>query len=221
MKRFILLTVVLALVLPACASAAPRVGVRGGIVCRYPDGHTVRLTHSRRDTEPTLSPDGHHVAFVRVLHKQVPYEMYSVRSALWLGDCATGSAHEIVASTPQFDKAGHYFGDSDNPRFSLNGGYLYFETSEAPTSGAVHQFNLATGAHRLVTYGGDVRVIRSGPYRGDLLVSQHTCKPGGGCLFPFYIIRPDGQTIQQISGSEQWTYADLAAWLRTKGWKAW
>lgn len=112
-----------------------------------------------------------------------------------------------------------------NPLFSLDGGFVYFTASDtSPNSRAVHQINLATGAVRFVVGGHASAVIRTGPYRGYLLVQQHRYRQGPqfGSYNPVYVIRPDGQLEFLVPGSDN-DYGELAIqpWLAQRGWHAW
>ena len=65
----------------------------------------------------------------------------------------------------------------DGPVFSLDGGFVYVTANAWATSGAVHQVSLATGQERFVIDGGCDAVIRTGPWRGYLLVTRHMYYP--------------------------------------------
>ncbi len=112
-----------------------------------------------------------------------------------------------------------------NPLFSLDGGFVYFTASDtSPNSSAVHQINLVTGAVRFVVGGQASAVIRTGPYRGYLLVQQHRYREGPqfGSYNPVYVIRPDGHIEFLVPGSDN-DYGELAIqpWLAQRGWHAW
>lgn len=106
-------------------------------------------------------------------------------------------------------------------RFSLEGGYLYAEISRWPTSNAIVQFSLSRAEGRLVIDGNGLRVMRSGPWRGFLLVSRHQYKPEGGSYDPVFVVRPDGHVQMMVPGTDvDETGAAVARWLSENGWMA-
>lgn len=112
-----------------------------------------------------------------------------------------------------------------NPLFSLNGNYIYFTSSDtSPNSPAVHQFDLKMNSVRFVRNGAALRVMRTGPYRGYLLVQVHRYYdlPSGGSYNPVLVVRPDGHDELVVPGSES-EDGELAIdpWLARKGWRAW
>jgi hypothetical protein len=111
------------------------------------------------------------------------------------------------------------------PLFSLDGGFIYVSSSDAsPSSGAVHQIDLRTGANRFVVAGQALKVMRTGPYRGYLLVQTHKYydRPEGGSYNPVFVVRPDGHHEFMVPGSAN-DDGELAVepWLAAKGWRAW
>ncbi|MEI9903641.1 MAG: hypothetical protein WDN06_06395 [Asticcacaulis sp.] len=106
--------------MPALAfSAQPTVTADGGaIAC---DGKAI--TSGGRDSQPVLSPDGHTVAFVRTTGKAG--DAYTADpSELWIGDCATGETHRLLAPAPS-DTPKRNLTSVNNPTFSLDGGFVY------------------------------------------------------------------------------------------------
>lgn len=196
------------------ANAAAKVSaIHGNIAC-VERGKSRVLTRQGRDEGPVLSPDGHTVAFIRVLVKQVPYEVFTKRSALWVADCRTNAVRQLVASNFSMADASRNLGDPGDPHFSPDGGFIYFATSAAIVDSAIHRVNVRTGNERFVAYGGlDLHIFRSGPYRGDILARQHSCHEEGGCDYPFYIFTPAGRQVVQIPHSNRWDDRALARWL--------
>jgi len=113
----------------------------------------------------------------------------------------------------------------DTPMFSLDGGYIYFSSSDAsPNRSAVHQYNVKTGAIRFVTGGSGLSVIRSGPYRGYILVQKHKYyeRPEGGSYNPVFVVRPDGAIQLMVPGSDKVDgERAVRPWLSKNGWRAW
>ena len=125
-KTLIALSALLALVLPAAASAAPSTGavvfsksskvgdeVKGGLFA-VRDGRLNQLTEDPTDTEPNFSPDGRTIAFAR------GGDIYSVRP--------DGSGQRQLSSGPEIDSL---------PKVAPNGRYVVFErraTKDGPAS---------------------------------------------------------------------------------------
>jgi hypothetical protein len=112
-----------------------------------------------------------------------------------------------------------------NPMFSLDGGYVYFSSTDAsPNSGYVHQFDLKMNVVKAVCPGWGLRVMRSGPYRGYLLIQTHRYydPPRMGSYNPVYLVHPSGKKILMVPGSDN-DDGELAIdpWLAKMNWRAW
>lgn len=88
--------------------------------------------------------------------------------------------------------------------FSLDGGYVYVNADAWTTSNAVHQIEVATGKRRFVIDGSVLALIRTGRYRGYLLVQRHMYygPPNHGSYNPVYVIRPDAKEVFPVPGSD-------------------
>ena len=88
------------------------------------------------------------------------------------------------------------------------------------TSPAVHQVNVTMGAERFVVDGALQGVIRTGRYRGMLLVSRHKYRPAPklGSYDPVDVVRPDGEVMLAVPGSEgDEGAASVPRWLKAQG----
>jgi hypothetical protein len=109
----------------------------------------------------------------------------------------------------------------DTPMFSLNGGFAYINSGDpSPYRSAVHQINLKTGEIRYVTTGWALSLLRTGPYRGMLLVQKHLIKDSkhGGTYNPVFVIRPDGHRELMVPNSDTREQDAVEPWLKAKGW---
>jgi hypothetical protein len=220
--RFLTVAAHIAAAVPAVASAQdklPDVRVaQGNLVYLAADGQPRRLLADGQATDPVLSPDGSTVAFIHYDTKEMKDS-----TSLWLITVADGKIRSLFKSEPN-DEPKRNMGTFDNPRFSLDGGYVYVDATAWTTSSAVHQINVKTGQERFVTAGWNNGIIREGPYRGYLLVGQHRYfqKPEPGSYNPVFVVRPDGEETMMVPGSDRDDgETSVAAWLEANGWSAW
>lgn len=168
-----------------------------------------------------VSPDGRYAAMV--VATDIDRDDGTGNQRLVLEDRRTGAKRRLLTSRHD-DDSHRNLTSITAPLFSLDGGFLYFSTSDAaPTSGAVHCVDLKTGAVRFVVGGTALSVIRTGPYRGYLLVQQHRYydRPEGGSYNPVVVVRPDGHEALVVPGSaiDDGDRA-VSPWLAKNGWRA-
>jgi Tol biopolymer transport system component len=144
-KTLIALSLLLALVVPAAASAASNTGavvfsksskvgdeVKGGLFA-VKDGRLNQLTEDPTDSEPNFSPDGRTIAFAR------GGDIYSIRP--------DGSGQRQLTSGPEIDAL---------PKVAPNGRYVVFErrsSAGGPTS--LFTVGATGGGLRALTSGSD------------------------------------------------------------------
>jgi hypothetical protein len=212
-----------ALSLASAASAAPSGAVSGGNVV-YVDAAAVRhqLTSGGGYKEPALAPDGHTVAFIHVDGPAASADE-DAPTSLWVADGLTGKARKLIGHHDSRDMK-QVFVSYGGPVFSLDGGFIYVTAQAWATSGAVHQVSLATGQGRFIIDGGCSAVIRTGPWRGYLLVTRHMYHPAPqyGSYDPTYVVRPDAKQTFVVPGTDKDDGVDhLTPWLKKNGWQAW
>ena len=211
------------LVLAGAASASPSVSESGGDIV-YVDASGARhpLTSGGGYKDPALSPDGHTVAFIHV-DGPSQAEDENPPTSLWVADGPTGGAHKLIGHHDASDVK-EVFISYGGPVFSLGGGFVYVTAQAWATSGAVHQVSLASGQERFVIDGDLDRVIRTGPWRGYLLVTRHMYypPPRDGSYDPTYVVRPDAKQSFMVPGTQKDDNIDhVAPWLKKNGWQAW
>lgn len=187
-KTLIALTALLALVLPAAASAAPSTGavvfsksskvgdeVKGGLFA-VRDGRLNQLTEDPTDTEPNFSPDGRTIAFAR------GGDIYSVRP--------DGSGQRQLTSGAEIDSL---------PKIAPNGRYVVFErraTEDGPAS--LHTVGALGGGVRALTSGGNDREAAFAP-DGKGIVFVRATSPGVNVNDDLYSIKPTGSGLARLT----------------------
>lgn len=218
-------TAVLLTLLFHTAALAASAGVRlsgGGVQYRDVAGKVRQITTGGNFRDPVLSPDGHTVAFIH-LDERPTEEGEAGFPSLWIADGRTGMQRRLLASQSD-DEPTRNLASFGSPKFSLDGGLVYIEAEVWATSAAVHQVSVATGKARFVIAGSLTGIMRTGPYRGYLLVAQHKYRqaPERGSYDAITLVRPNGTPILMVPGSDgDDSSAAQAAWLNNNGWRAW
>ncbi len=191
---------------------------QGAVIYHDQQSRECALTPPEQFTQPELSPDGKTVAVIQIEKPGDP-GMDEARTSLWIVDVASGSQRKLLASTPGGGMT-EMLAAMWHPQFSLNGGFVYVAAEAWTTSSAIHQVSVTTGAHRYVTDGELLLVIRRGRYAGYLAVSKHKypANPELGATNPVYIVRPDGKWAIEVPGSaSDEGDKSLPRWLRKNG----
>jgi hypothetical protein len=207
----------------SATAAAPSVTVSAGNVV-YVDAAGARhaLTSGGGYKEPALAPDGHTVAFIHVDGPATPSAAQDAPTSLWIADGLKGGARKLIGHHDSADIK-QVFVSYGGPVFSLDGGFVYVTAQAWATSGAVHQVSLATGQEHFVIDGGCEAVIRTGPWRGYLLVQRHMYYPAPkyGSYDPTYVVRPDAKQSFIVPGTDKDDNVDhVTPWLKKNGWVA-
>jgi Tol biopolymer transport system component len=183
-KTLIALFALLALAVPAAASAASNTGavvfskassvegVAEGGLFAVKNGRLNQLTEDPTDAEPNFSPDGRTIAFAR------GGDIYSVRP--------DGSGQRHLTSGPELDS---------QPKIAPNGRYLVFErraTAGGPSS--LFTVGATGGGLRALTSGGDDREAAFSP-DGKAIVFVRADAGGEGGNDDLYAIRPNGSGL--------------------------
>jgi Tol biopolymer transport system component len=187
-KTLIALSALLALVVPAAASAAPNTGAvvfsktstvdgvaKGGLFA-VRDGRLNQLTEGPTDTEPNFSPDGRTVAFAR------GGDIYSVRP--------DGSGQRQLTSGPEIDSL---------PKIAPSGRYVVFERRAAEDGPAsLYAVRALGGGLRALTGNGNDHEAAFSPDGKVIVFVRSTPGPNGG-NDDIYSIRPTGSGLARLT----------------------
>jgi len=187
-KTLIALSALLALLVPAAASAASNTGAvvfsksstvegvaKGGLFA-VKQGHLNQLTEDPTDSEPNFSPDGRTIAFVR------GGDIYSVRP--------DGSGQRQLTSGPEVDSL---------PKIAPNGRYVVFERRGAlggPSS--LYTVGATGGGLRALTSSGDDHDAAFSPDGKSIVFVRSTPGAEGG-NDDVYSIRPTGSGLARLT----------------------
>ena len=190
-KTLIALSALLALMVPAAASAASNTGAvvfsksstvegvaKGGLFA-VKEGHLNQLTENPTDTEPNFSPDGRTIAFAR------GGDIYSVRP--------DGSGQRQLTSGPEVDSL---------PKIAPNGRYVVFERRGAlggPAS--LYTVGATGGGLRALTSGGDDHDAAFSS-DGKTIIFVRTAAGAEGGNDDVYSIRPTGSGVARLTKTE-------------------
>lgn len=168
------------------------------------------------------SPDG--VYTVSIVPHGSGDDNGSGAQALILYSTRSNFQRQLLVSKWDSDYSRNLAGLS-HPLFSLDGGYVYFNSTDAsPNSGYVHQLDLKLNVVKSVCTGWILRVMRTGPYKGYLLVQTHRYwnRPEGGSYNPVFLTKPSGKRVMMVPGSDN-DEGELAIdpWLTKMNWRAW
>ena len=139
----------------------------------------MQLTQGAKLTDLVESPDNRWIAFVKNSKYVVPNNCFYFFSKgdradeIWIINTEKMVKKLLVVPHFTCGDVTKVILDPNNLQFSPDSKTLYFETSAWVTSGAVHAVDVDGKNLRFVTDGGELRVVQTGRYKGDLIVNQH------------------------------------------------
>jgi hypothetical protein len=156
--------------------------------------------------EKTKSPDGKWIAFVEKSNFIIPSNCFypsekgEQADEIWIINTKVMTKKLLVAPYFSCGDVSKVVIDPHNLQFSHDSKTLFFETSAWVTSGAIHAVD-TNGKHlRFVTHGGELRVVQSGAYKGNIIVNQHRYRFKGDTPLGSYnwdwLFTPTGKQIK-------------------------
>ena len=206
---------------PAVAARTASVREDGGTIVYQSGERVVRLPGAGHDSMPALSPDGDRVVFVREGKARRGHEA-SPPTELWLHEMIGAGAERRLLAERRSEISERTQTGFNNPVFSADGDVVYVLGHAWVTSDVVLAVVVATGKARFVVDGNSIAVVRTGPYRGDLLVARHKYNGPeiGGSYDPVDLVTPAGKLVLTIPGSADDQDGAPAQWLKAHGWTA-
>jgi len=199
-------------VLPVVA-ISQTVSIRdGNVFFKVKDGHTIQITTTGLDSDPSLSLDRKLVVFVR----RTPSSNIHTGAGsldtneLWVTDTTTGAnAHRVLAGHSVDAKSGEPLAGFSSPRFSPDAHRVYFLAQIAATSQHVFMLDLQSQQVRFLCRGTHIEVVKVGTYAGDLIVLKDIPRVMPGHVLRYWLLDPNGREIGEIGEKE----SDLLAFI--------
>jgi hypothetical protein len=179
------------LLIAVCAGSAlanGRAVERAGNIFVYEaDGSEKQVTSSGADSEPDLANDGTKVVFVRRLAAE--------RREIWIADAAGEAANARPLVKLPLEVNGRKFDQAFSPRFSPDGGTVFFLVPYAATTQAIVKVAIAVPVPQFITAALNFQVVPTGQYRGDLVAQIRKAKLAPGYYEWYYLLTPDGKEV--------------------------
>lgn len=183
---------------------AADVFVRGGNIVLTVDGVDHILTHTGRDAEPILSPNGKSVVFTRMGSLQpasgdpvAALECAGAPNGDELREIGIdGQGEKLLVSAKGAKKAEAKLCGFSQKAFNADGNLLFFLTPAWVTSSALHVYDIRSGKQRYVLPANDVLLLTScsGDFHDVLVVQQHRYFAFGGSYDRYWAYDPTGKS---------------------------
>jgi dipeptidyl aminopeptidase/acylaminoacyl peptidase len=169
--------------------------MKGGNIYYSSPGRPQRqLTSNGGDSDPSLSPDGNKVAFVR--RKGIGARQEGTQ--VWIIDLKAASRPSLLLDSP-LTIAGETHSSFSKPQFSPDDMKVfalidYGDPAHATTQAAI-SVDVQTKVVHFVAPALDLRVVLTGAYEGDLIIQQRRPKVGQGYYFWYYLFDQSGKEL--------------------------
>jgi Tol biopolymer transport system component len=178
---------------------AASVKVEKGNVFLCTNKYCIQITFNGRNSDPYVSEDGTKVVYVHRFdaskeerHEEaeiVLYETQTQKSRVVLKEKPSKEVTEVLQGFS------HLIILPDNQT-------VYFSSWAWATSDAIHSLNLQSLETKFITDGNAYGVIRSGKYKGYLLVNKHRYRKGGGSYDVDWLVSTEGKTLRMVEKGE-------------------
>lgn len=171
------------------------VAVSGNIFVVQSDGERVRVTSSGSDSDPDLSPDGRKVVFVRRFSDE--------RSEIWIASVVAAAASPHPLPNWPLRINGRVFAYASSPRFSPDGGTVFFLVPFGATTQAIVKVALANPDPQFVAAALSFKVVVAGQYKGDLVARIRKAKLAPGYYEWYWLLTPEGRELGIVGQDER------------------
>lgn len=187
-------------VTPALAGSVS--SVQGNIVYANDANAVKQLTGEGKDTDPDVSPDGKQVVFIRDTpdrQADTPQGRVDV-DEIWLIGVDGSDPHRILSGHAEDEPRRNLVG-LGLPIFSPDGRIVFFMSAGWTTSSGIHAINIDGSSEHFVTDGNSLDILRSGRYKGYLIVNKHKYTDERA-YDAFWLVSPSGHEIQNIGEND-------------------
>lgn len=196
------------------------VEVDGRLFVTNADNTRTEILLDGQIAHPVLSPDRMKVAFLRSSARPKVEVALGLADAndIWIVDVDGRNARCLVQSIANTDMEKVLAG-LQTPRFSPDARSLFFLSHAWVTSHAIHRLDFRTGDINFVCPGNSVHVVASGEFAGYLLVQQHRYFWGGGSYDWYWLVTPEGKSIEPV-GPEPIhlvAFLEMTFWTSVRG----
>ncbi len=161
-----------------------------------------------KESEKVFSSDKQYFAFVRGSDETVPAGNGEVSAdVIWMGTTEKKTSYPLFRRGATM-KSGQPIGDIhlggiSDLQFSDDNKEIYFLNAAFAVSYAVLAIDIKTRKVRYVIDGNSLELVRTGKWKGKLIVSRHKYKPnGGGAYEARCLVTPEGKEIKQLKNNE-------------------
>ncbi len=167
----------------------------------------IQLTSYGLDRDPSLSPDGRRVVFIRETPGRLidlgPVDGESVlvsAGEIWVAE-VDGSGSRCIAEGREQGESPRgasepYYG-FETPLFKSCSEKIVFRCICWATSSAVYEIDLRDLSTRYLTHGNALEVILTGKYKDHLLIQQHRNRQEGSYDW-YWLVASDGRVLDSV-----------------------
>lgn len=176
--------------------------VDGNLFLVEKTGLAHQVTASGRDYEPSLSPDGSMIIFVRLTHEISDPNSPSAgaltrASQLWMVDLRGDRTPRLLLDNPVIINDRRFYA-FHAPKLSPKNHTAYFLVDFAATTSAIIRLDVVNNKKQFIATALQFCVIATGKYKGYLVAQEHKAKLAPGYYDWFWLLTPDGKEVDVV-----------------------